>query len=276
MDGLGGAADVEQNGGLRGECVDDFADPLAGGGFVGIGGQEFAAGVEDLESIGPGFDLHFQEGDDGVGDTGEELVKEGRVGVEQLFSGERFRVAAALEHIVGECPGGAGEAEECALVAEFLFDAFQGFGEVLGFFGDGLRGEPVDVIGGTHGEFHFDTTGFTEAVFLAHAFGGDEDIAEDDSAIEVEAADGLEGDLCGEVGGLDELDESVFFLEGPVFGEGAAGLAHEPDGGAVDGLGVQGAEEAIPACNFLCCTMFHGSICLRLTDWTQGIVLFGI
>ncbi|MFM1942902.1 MAG: hypothetical protein RI897_1884 [Verrucomicrobiota bacterium] len=91
----------------------------------------------------------------------------------------------------------------------------------------------------------------------------------------MEATDGLEGDFGGEVGGLDELDESVFFLEGAVFGEGAAGLAHEPDGGAVDGLGVQGAEETIPACNFLCCTMFHRGIYLRLTNWTQGIVRCG-
>ncbi|MFM1942903.1 MAG: hypothetical protein RI897_1885 [Verrucomicrobiota bacterium] len=123
-----------------------------------------------MEGIGAGFDLHFEEGDDGVGDSVEELVKEGGVGMEELFGGEGFRVATAFQHIVGERPGGAGETEECALVAEFLFDAFEGFGEVLGFFGDGFRGEAVDIFGGADGEFHFDAAGFAEAVALAHAF----------------------------------------------------------------------------------------------------------
>jgi hypothetical protein len=48
---------------------------------------------------------------------------------------------------------------------------------------------------------------------------------------------------------LDKLDEGVFLFESAIFGQGAAGLAHEPDGRAIDGFAMGGSKETLAGGN---------------------------
>lgn len=239
------AADEEYNGNATIEAEDNIMDPGRGGGVVSIGGEEIAKRIEDLDGVGSGVDLEGEMFDDGVGEFFEETVEEGGIGVEEVFGGSELGGAAALQHEIGESPWGAGETEECGVGAELsaeeserLRDVKEAFAEIGGI-------EAIDVGGGAEGGIHFDAAAITESVSLAEGFRDDEDIAEEDSGVEVEAMDGLEGDLCGEFRGADEFEEGVLLFERAVFGEGAAGLAHEPDGGMIERLSGAGGEETL-------------------------------
>ena len=53
----------------------------------------------------------------------------------------------------------------------------------------------------------------------------------------------LEGDLGGERGGAHHFKEGGLRLEGAIFGEVTAGLAHDPERGALEGGAGKGGEE---------------------------------
>src|SRR5207342_2923209 len=80
----------------------------------------------------------------------------------------------------------------------------------------------------------------------AHGVGHGEDVGEQDRGVEREAAQRLQRDFAGEFRGLGHRQEAAGLgARGAVLGQVAAGLAHQPDRGAVDGLTAQGAEETI-------------------------------
>jgi hypothetical protein len=199
------AADEEDDGDATVEAEDNVMDPGRGGGVVSVGGEEIAECIEDLDGVGSGVDLEGEMFDDGVGEFFEETVEEGGVGVEEVFGGSELGSAAALKHEVGESPWGASEAEESGVGAELSAEDREGVGYVKEAVAEIGGVEAIDVGGGAEGEIHFDAAAVTEPVRLAEGFGDDKDIAEEDSGVEVEALDGLEGDLSGEFRGADEL-----------------------------------------------------------------------
>ena len=78
----------------------------------------------------------------------------------------------------------------------------------------------------------------------AHDFERQQQVGKDDGRIDAEGFRGRDGDLGGELGLLADLDERMLFADGAVFGHVASGLAHEPDGRAVDRLRLAGFDEA--------------------------------
>ncbi len=52
-------------------------------------------------------------------------------------------------------------------------------------------------------------------------------------------------DLDGEFGRPTEFQHPVLLAQGPIFGHVSSRLAHEPDGGGVDGLAPAGAEKSV-------------------------------
>jgi hypothetical protein len=63
--------------------------------------------------------------------------------------------------------------------------------------------------------------------------------------IEGEAPDGLEADLGGQLGRFDHFQETVFLLEGPVFRQVAAGLAHNPNRRTVESSSLEGGKKSV-------------------------------
>ena len=81
----------------------------------------------------------------------------------------------------------------------------------------------------------------------AHGGEGQQEVGEDDGGVDAEAFGGGDGDFGGDVGGAADVEQGVVLADGHVLGHVAAGLAEEPDGGAVDGLAEAGADEAAGA-----------------------------
>ena len=77
----------------------------------------------------------------------------------------------------------------------------------------------------------------------AHDFERQQEVGEDDGGVDAEDFGGGDGDFGGELRLPADFEERMVLADGPVLGHVAAGLAHEPDGRAVDGLGLAGANE---------------------------------
>ena len=78
----------------------------------------------------------------------------------------------------------------------------------------------------------------------AHDFERQQKVGEDDGGVDAEDFRGRDGDLGGERGLLADLQKRVLLADRAILGHVASGLAHEPDGCAVDGLRLASANEA--------------------------------
>ena len=82
-----------------------------------------------------------------------------------------------------------------------------------------------------------------EVEWQAHDFKGQQQISEDDGGIDAEKFRGCDGDFGGECRLLADFQKRVLLADCAVLGHVASGLAHEPDGSAVDRQGFAGADE---------------------------------
>jgi hypothetical protein len=73
----------------------------------------------------------------------------------------------------------------------------------------------------------------------------DHDVREHDRGVERHPPERLEGELDGELGRPDDLEDVAIPAQLPVLGQVSAGLAHEPHRGAVDGFAPEGAQESV-------------------------------
>ena len=76
-----------------------------------------------------------------------------------------------------------------------------------------------------------------------HDFEGQQEIREDDGGVDAEEFRRGDRDFGGDRGLLADLQERILFADRAVLGHVTSGLAHEPDGRAVDGLRFAGANE---------------------------------
>jgi len=235
---------VVNDGSSSSDSGDDF---LRGGqreGFV-IGEGELAApGVEELHCGGARSDLRFEIGDGGLRDAVEKFAERSGLAAQESFDGGESVAGAAFDHIAGERPRGGGEAENRDGRAELAGYAADGFGQEGGFEFGVEDSEFGDVGGGTYrlGEIG---AGVTELELQAHGFGRDENVGENDNGINAEAAEGLEGDLGGEVGSFADFEKRMIGANGAVFGKVAASLAHHPDRNMREGFAAAGAEKQL-------------------------------
>ena len=77
----------------------------------------------------------------------------------------------------------------------------------------------------------------------AHDFEREQEVGENDGGVDAENFGGGDGDFGGERGLLADFEQGMLLANGAVLGHVASGLAHEPDGSSIDGLGLAGANE---------------------------------
>ena len=128
-------------------------------------------------------------------------------------------------------------------IAEMLCDQAHGFGDIAEF-GGAVGAQVRDVFFAAHGLLDDGAFAGGEVKGQAHDFEGKQEVGEDDGGVDSEKFCGGDGDLGGERGLLADLEQRVLLADGAVLGHVASGLAHEPDGSAVDGLRLAGANEA--------------------------------
>ena len=145
-----------------------------------------------------------------------------------MVRGPRWsRDGLAFHHVRGERERRAGEADQRG-AAELGHGEPDGFADRLQGFPGQLR-QGGDVGGGAdrlvqHG---------ADAGDDVHADAGqlerDDDVGEEDGGVDVVAADRLQGDLGGQLGAQARVQHRDALADLEVFGQRAAGLAHEPD-----------------------------------------------
>ena len=120
---------------------------------------------------------------------------------------------------------------------------FYGAGDVEEVVG-AVGAEGLDLLAGADGVVDYGAFAVDEFEVEAHGGEGEKEVGEDDGGVDAEALRGGDGDFGGDVGGAADVEEGVVLADGHVLGHVAAGLAKEPDGGAVDGQAETGTDEA--------------------------------
>jgi hypothetical protein len=234
----------------------DALNELGGGGeavLPVVGDREGTdPGVEDLDAVGASFHLLLRVGyEDSV-----ELIHEERpcsiVRVHHLLGFDVVARTAAFDHVAGEGEGSATEADDAEAVAvrarsgEVRGNLFDGPGDVAEFV-RAIGVEGLDLLEGADRGVNLGTFAGDELEVEAHGGKGEEEVGEDDGGVDVEALGGGDGDFGGDVGSAADVEQGVMLAHGHVLGHIAAGLAEEPDGGAIHGLAEAGAHEAAAA-----------------------------
>ena len=183
-------------------------------------------GVEELAGGSAGFQLGAEEHAGGVGGPVGQRGPGLRVGVHHGARAEVVAGRLPLHHVRGERERRAGKADQRGLPQlgdgepDGLADGLEGFPGQLGQGGDVGRGADRLV---QHG---------TDAGDDVHADSGqlerNDDVGEEDGGVDVVAADRLQGDLGGQLRAQAGVQHRDPLAQLEVFGQRAAGLAHEP------------------------------------------------
>ena len=77
---------------------------------------------------------------------------------------------------------------------------------------------------------------FDEVELETHRSERQQQIGEENRRVDLDHVDGLERDRDGEIGVAADVEQRIALAQRTILGHVAPGLAHEPDGGGVDGL----------------------------------------
>ena len=125
---------------------------------------------------------------------------------------------------------------------EMFRDQAHGFGDVAEI-GGAVGAELSDVFRGADRLLDDGAFSGGEVKGQAHDFERKQEVGEDDGGVDSENFGGGDGDFGGERGLLADFEQGMLLANGAILGHVASGLAHEPDGSALDGLGLAGANE---------------------------------
>ena len=164
-----------------------------------------------------------------------------------------------FDQVEGEGPGCPTETEEGALSRQFGPEKSKRFPHIGEAVGGALRFQALEVGVGADGSLQFDAAFVPEPVIDPESFRDDEDVAEKDSRVQKrEAGDRLEGDRGSQIGRSHQGAEGVFLLEGPVLGQVAPGLSHQPRGGAASVFAGERVEKALAGVHEGCGSLGSG------------------
>ena len=229
------------------QAADDLAHVGQGELLVRRRRQVAAPGVEDLHRLRAGHDLAVEVRGDRLRQLVQQQVHGLRVVVEHgLGLAEVFR-RAAFDHVGGQGPGAAGEADQRHAAIELAADGADGVHHVTEVFVRVRDRQRFDV--GQGADDFLETRAFAglEVQALAHGVRNGEDIGEEDGRIQLRVAvQRLQGDFAGELRVHAQAHEVAGLgAAGAVFRQVATGLTHHPHRGDVYGLLEQGTKETV-------------------------------
>ncbi len=210
--------------------------------------QHAAPGVEHLQRLRTGRALRAQVRNHRVGGDLQQAVQGLRMVQRHCLDAREILAAAAFHHVAGQCPGAAGEADQRYLAVQLPTDQAHRVHHVAKVLFHVRHRQPGD--GGfiTHRVAELRAFAFDEVQLQAHRIGNGEDVREQDGCVQRESAQRLQRDFAGDLRVLGHGQEAAGLGPGcAVLRQVAAGLAHQPDGGAVHRFAAQGAQQAIVA-----------------------------
>ena len=207
------------------------------------GAQNAGPRIEDLHRLDARPHLQLQVVDHRDSELLEQGFKGGWLAEHQPLDGAEALFAFALHQVCGQREGRATEADQRGAAVEFRSQQAHGVGDEGEHLAGGLRPQGLDLrarsdrLGdlGTGVEGHVDA----ERIERQH------DVREQDGGIEREAPQRLQRDLGRQFRGAAQLEEADAAAQFAILREVAAGLAHDPDGGAIHGLPPAGAQETV-------------------------------
>jgi carboxymethylenebutenolidase len=198
--------------------------------------------VENLNHVGAGAHLL---GGVGRGDDNQfahqRLPVGGRV-VHHFLGVDVVARASAFDHVAGEGERSATKADHGNAVGKMLCDQAHRFGDIAEIGGT-VGAQVRDVLLVTNGLLDDGALARGKMKRKTHDFKGQQEVGEDDGGIDAEDFGSRDGDLGGERGLLADLEEGMLLADRTVLGHVSSRLTHEPDGSAVDGLGLAGANK---------------------------------
>ncbi len=222
---------------------DDGPHPGQGEAFVVARRQHPGPAVEQLQGLGPGTRLGLQVGAGAGGDLGEQPVVQLRFLEHHPLGVEEDLGAAALDQVGGQGERRAGKADERHLqFPPEQADGLEHKGQLR------LRVRHAQCVHGrtvAHRVGEHRAAAFVEFEVEPHGLHGDEDVGEEDGRVEAEQVDGLQGDLGAQLRPLAQFEEADPAAHPLVFGQVAAGLAHEPDRGVGGLFAAAGLEKGV-------------------------------
>ena len=150
--------------------------------------------------------------------------------------------AAAFDHVAGQGEGRSAEADDRKLFGEMFRDQAHGLGDIAEI-GGAVGAELGNVFGSADRLLDHGAFAGGEMKGQAHDFERKQEVGEDDGGVDLKKFSGGDGDFGGERGLLADFEQGMLLANGAVLGHVASGLAHEPDGSALDGLRLAGANE---------------------------------
>ena len=219
-------------------------------GLEGTVGQDTAPAVKDHHRLCTGLNLRVEVGRDGPCIDLQDLVHQVRAAVHQALHVAVVVAARTFDHVAGQGPGAAGKPDQGDAAAPIG----QGQGLADGSHRVKHVAQLVQVGHLQRGHIGLFTHRLGKARPLArrkaqpqaHGVGHRQDVREQNSRVQRIAVQGLQRHLGGEVGAGGQTHEAAGpRARGVVFGQVAAGLAHQPHRGVVGGLAQAGAQELV-------------------------------
>ena len=210
----------------------------------GGGVQHARPAVEDLEHLGTGGGLGHQIAGQHLGQSRHKLGEEHGIAVYERPDVGEVAGAVPLHQVTGEREGGGSEADQGRLVTEFGSSQADGWEQVRGRL-LGLEHPQLPHLGGGPDRvLHHRPDRLLDLEWDPHPFQRQHDVGEEHGRVHPQQSDRHAGDLRRQLGIAHELHEAQLLAQGPIAGQGPAGLAHEPDRGGVGGLVASGSEQA--------------------------------
>ena len=214
--------------------------------LVGAVGERPAPRIEDHQGLRAGLDLGVQVGGHRVGIDLEDAREQVGAAIEHRLDLAEVGAAAALDHVAGERPGAAREADQRHAAGEHGANGAHGVGHVAQLRRRIGRRQPHHGSLVAHRPLEARPFALGEVQPQAHGVGHGEDVGEQDRRIEREALERLQRHLARQLGRLAQGEEAPGArARGVVLGQVAPGLAHQPDRRVRGGLAPQRAQESV-------------------------------
>ena len=150
----------------------------------------------------------------------------------------------AFDRVRGQREWRAGEADERDASPKSPLDLPNRLQHVGKRFARIKSSDPIEVCLAAQRAVNRRTFAVNEVERDAHRFEWQQQIGKQDRGVHLDAANGLERDFGGEIGGTAEVEEGVPLAQRAIFAHVSARLAHEPDWRGINGLSPASLKES--------------------------------
>ncbi|OIQ72645.1 hypothetical protein GALL_457280 [mine drainage metagenome] len=208
--------------------------------------QRAAPGVENHHGLGAGFDLRVEVQDHGLRGHFQHVMQQVGTGIGHFLDGQKIGAALAFDHVGGQRPWAAGEADQRHGAVKCTPDLADRIDDILQVAGGIRHGQVADFPLFAQRTLELGAFALGEIQPKPHRVRHGEDVGEQDGGVQRESRQRLQRHFGGEIRVLAQIEKAAGALaRGIVFRQVAAGLAHHPYRRVLSGLTQQRPQESV-------------------------------